>query len=64
MRYDDFTSGDNQDGSFSIHKTFPTPEVLLRNDSIYLHTFIVKTGQSPNPKDRNYFKNQVSFPRN
>ncbi|CAI2334011.1 unnamed protein product [Caenorhabditis sp. 36 PRJEB53466] len=61
MRYDDWTSGDNADGSFTIHKTFPTPEVLLRNESIFLHTFIVKTGQSPNPKDRNYFKNQVVY---
>ncbi|CAP23556.2 Protein CBG03077 [Caenorhabditis briggsae] len=55
MRYDDWTSGENNDGSFT------STELLLRNESLYLHTFIVKTGQSPNPKDRNYFKNQVVY---
>uniref|UniRef100_A0A1I7UG14 Cleft lip and palate transmembrane protein 1 homolog n=1 Tax=Caenorhabditis tropicalis TaxID=1561998 RepID=A0A1I7UG14_9PELO len=61
MKYDDWTSGDNQDGSYTIHKKFATPAALLRNESIYLHTFIVKSGQSPNPKDKNYFKSQVIY---
>lgn len=61
MKYDDWISGDNEDGSHTIHKNFPTPAALLRNDSLWLHTFIVKAGQSPNPKDRNYFKNQIIY---
>ncbi|EYC32464.1 hypothetical protein Y032_0003g1593 [Ancylostoma ceylanicum] len=48
-----------QDGVLVFEKTFPTPEQLLRNQSLYLHVFITKSGHSPNPKDRSYIKREV-----
>ncbi|CAI5455382.1 unnamed protein product [Caenorhabditis angaria] len=61
LRYGDWTGGPENDGSYSIHKTMDTPEVLTRNQSLYMHTFIVKMGQSPNPKDRNHVKREVIY---
>ncbi|EGT53012.1 hypothetical protein CAEBREN_03570 [Caenorhabditis brenneri] len=61
LRYGDWTSGPNGDGSYKFEKTFETPAVLLKNQSYYLHAFIVKTGQSPNPSDRNYIKREVNY---
>ncbi|CAB3400894.1 unnamed protein product [Caenorhabditis bovis] len=61
LRYGDWTSGPNKDGSYVFHKTFQTPDVLLRNNSLYMHTFVVKSGQSPNPKDRNFVKREVIY---
>uniref|UniRef100_F1KWW5 Cleft lip and palate transmembrane protein 1 n=1 Tax=Ascaris suum TaxID=6253 RepID=F1KWW5_ASCSU len=57
--YGDWVSGPNGDGTRSKSATFPTPEVLLNNGSIYAHVFIVKRGQSPDPKDRHYVKREV-----
>ncbi|EPB69900.1 cleft lip and palate transmembrane protein 1 [Ancylostoma ceylanicum] len=50
---------DPPDGVLVFEKTFPTPEQLLRNQSLYLHVFITKSGHSPNPKDRSYIKREV-----
>lgn len=57
--YGDWTSGPNGDGSRLKSSTFPVPQVLLNNGSLYLHVFVVKEGQSPNPKDRHYVKREV-----
>ena len=59
--YGDWTSGPNGDGSRMKSTTFPVPEVLLKNGSFYLHVFIVREGQSPNPKDRHYVKREVIY---
>uniref|UniRef100_A0A8R1I4M3 Cleft lip and palate transmembrane protein 1 n=1 Tax=Caenorhabditis japonica TaxID=281687 RepID=A0A8R1I4M3_CAEJA len=61
LRYGDWTGGPNNDGSYVFKKTFPTPEVLLRNQSLFLHTFIVKSGQSPDPADKNYVRREVIY---
>ncbi|CAP30226.2 Protein CBG10971 [Caenorhabditis briggsae] len=61
LKYGDWTSGPNKDGSYVFEKTFPTPEILLKNQSYYLHAFIVKTGQSPNPSDKNYIRREVVY---
>ncbi|VDD85786.1 unnamed protein product [Enterobius vermicularis] len=59
--YGDWTSGPNGDGSRLKSSTFPVPQVLLNNGSLYLHVFVVKEGQSPNPKDRHYVKREVVY---
>ncbi|CAI2357390.1 unnamed protein product [Caenorhabditis sp. 36 PRJEB53466] len=61
LKYGDWTGGPNNDGSYVLEKTFPTPDVLLRNQSLYLHTFIVKSDQSPNPADKNYLRREVVY---
>ncbi|CAD5221132.1 unnamed protein product [Bursaphelenchus xylophilus] len=57
--FGDWTSGENSDGSRIKSLSFPTPEYLLRNQSIYMHAFIVKAGKSINPKDSNYGGKEV-----
>ncbi|GMT17825.1 hypothetical protein PFISCL1PPCAC_9122, partial [Pristionchus fissidentatus] len=37
-------------------ESIPTPAPLLANQSMHLHVFIVKSGLSINPKDKNYAK--------
>lgn len=59
--YGDWTSGPSGDGSRSKSVTFSTPQVLLNNGSYFIHVFIVKEGQSPNPKDRHYVKREVIY---
>lgn len=61
IRYGDYSIGPEKDGILSFEKTLPTPEVLLRNQSIYLHVFITKSGASPNPRDRTYIKREVVY---
>ncbi|VDK42065.1 unnamed protein product [Anisakis simplex] len=61
LTYGDWTSGPNNDGSVSKSATFPTPSVLLNNGSLFLHVFIVKKGQSPDPRDRHYVKREVIY---
>lgn len=61
LKYGDWTGGPNKDGSYMFEKTFPTPEVLLRNQSLFLHTFIVKSGHSHKPQDKNYVRREVKI---
>uniref|UniRef100_A0AC34PV32 Cleft lip and palate associated transmembrane protein n=1 Tax=Panagrolaimus sp. JU765 TaxID=591449 RepID=A0AC34PV32_9BILA len=60
LSYNDWASGPNNDGSYIKSVNMPTPQVLLNNGSLYLHTYVVKTGRSPNPKDKNFAKRQLS----
>ncbi|KAK5974830.1 Cleft lip and palate transmembrane protein 1, partial [Trichostrongylus colubriformis] len=61
IRYGDYSGGPEKDGTYYFHKTIPTPEVLMRNQSIYLHTFITKSGFSPNPHHPSYVKQEVIY---
>ncbi|GMR41537.1 hypothetical protein PMAYCL1PPCAC_11732, partial [Pristionchus mayeri] len=40
-------------------ESMPTPAPLLSNQSLYLHVFIVKTGLSISPEDKNYAKSSL-----
>ncbi|VDM37406.1 unnamed protein product [Toxocara canis] len=59
--YGDWTSGPNGDGTRFKSASFPTPPALLNNGSMYIHVFIVKRGQSPDPRDRHYVKREVIY---
>ncbi|VDL70731.1 unnamed protein product [Nippostrongylus brasiliensis] len=61
IQYGDYSSGPEKDGILHFKKAMPTPEVLLRNQSIYLHVFITKAGSSPNPRDRTYMKREIVY---
>ncbi|PAV87024.1 hypothetical protein WR25_12697 isoform A [Diploscapter pachys] len=61
LKYGDYSSGPDKDGTLVFQRTIPTPEVLLRNESLFLHVFITKSGQSPDPKDRNYIRREVVY---
>lgn len=47
--YGDWTSGPNGDGTYSFSIQFEPSTALQNNGSIYLHTFVVKEGKSPDP---------------
>ena len=54
--YGDWTAGLNGDGSFEKSTKLKISEAVMNNGSIYMHTFIVRSGYSPNPADENYDK--------
>lgn len=49
LMYGDWYSGPNNDGIFTQELEIPVPEVVQNNGSFYLHTFLVRTGDSPDP---------------
>ncbi|TMS37155.1 hypothetical protein L596_004147 [Steinernema carpocapsae] len=59
--YGDWTSGPNGDGSIVKSVTLPTPEVLLRNGSLYLHVFVSKHGKTHNSKRKAYVGGEVMY---
>ncbi|VDM64299.1 unnamed protein product, partial [Angiostrongylus costaricensis] len=61
IRYGDYSIGPKKDGILVFQKTFATPEALLRNQSIYLHVFITKSGHSPNPRHRSHVAREVVY---
>ncbi|VDK63310.1 unnamed protein product, partial [Cylicostephanus goldi] len=59
IKYGDYSAGPEKDGTLVFEKTLPTPEPLMRNQSLYLHVFITKAGHSPNPRERSFIKREV-----
>ena len=47
--YGDWTSGPNGDGTYEFSTSFEPSQQLQNNGSIYLHSFIVRNGKSPDP---------------
>lgn len=60
LKYGDWTSGENSDGTYAIEKEVPITNNMKNNGSLYLHAFIVRSGLSPDPTANNYAKNQMS----
>ncbi|XP_044743143.1 cleft lip and palate transmembrane protein 1 homolog [Chrysoperla carnea] len=63
--YGDWYSGENGDGSYTYYEKIPTNEKIRNNGSIFMHSYIVQTGKSPNPKslDGNYAGPYKSYMR-
>ena len=49
LEYGDWYSGENGDGTYSFSASFPASENVKNNGSIYIHTFMVRAGKSPDP---------------
>lgn len=49
LAYGDWTAGPNQDGIFTYSTKIYPSEKVRNNGSIYIHSFVVKSGQSPDP---------------
>uniref|UniRef100_A0A182K1E8 Uncharacterized protein n=1 Tax=Anopheles christyi TaxID=43041 RepID=A0A182K1E8_9DIPT len=47
--YGDWYGGRDGDGIFTLNTQIKASEQLMNNGSIYLHTYVTKTGLSPNP---------------
>jgi len=59
--YGDWTSGPSGDGSIVKSVSIPTPDVLLRNGSLYLHVFVSKHGKTHNSKRKGYDRHEVVY---
>ena len=51
LTYGDWYSGENGDGTYSFSSKFDVSEKLQNNGSIYLHSYVVAPGKSPDPSD-------------
>lgn len=56
LEYGDWTSGPNSDGTFSMEKNIPITPELRNNGSLFLHAYVTRSGESPNPLAPNYAK--------
>ncbi|XP_059485713.1 putative lipid scramblase CLPTM1 [Neocloeon triangulifer] len=61
LMYGDWTSGPEQDGSYSTSFSFPTSQKLRNNGSIFLHVYVTKAGRSPDPKSPKYVGKDVAY---
>ncbi|XP_013191138.2 putative lipid scramblase CLPTM1 [Amyelois transitella] len=60
--YGDWYGGPNGDGTFTHSLNFKASDTLKNNGSIYLHVFIVPTGKSPDPNDKqNYALGRYTY---
>lgn len=49
LMYGDWHSGENGDGTYSFNTKFKTSNALRHNGSIYLHSYVTKSGKFPDP---------------
>jgi len=49
LTYGDWSMGENSNSIFEYSTQFPISEGVQNNGSVYLHSFIVKAGKSPDP---------------
>lgn len=49
MKYGDWSQGENEDSLFEFSTQIAASDSVQNNGSLYLHTFIVRAGKSPDP---------------
>jgi len=49
LTYGDWTMGENSDSIFEFSSQFAISEAVQNNGSVYMHSFIVRGGKSPDP---------------
>lgn len=59
--YGDWYSGIEGDGTYTYENDVNITDTLKNNGSLYLHGYITRMGYSPNPKDKNYAKQELSY---
>ncbi|CAG9838081.1 unnamed protein product [Diabrotica balteata] len=60
LKYGDWTSGKDKDGSYTIEKQVPITAHMKNNGSLFIHAYLVRSGYSPDPEAKNFAKNQMS----
>lgn len=53
--YGDWSAGPDYDGSYTFSTSIEPTNALKNNGSIYLHVFVVRTGKSPDPRDKEIY---------
>lgn len=59
--YGDWYSGMNGDGSYTVKKDLEITEKMRNNGSLYLHAYITRLGESPDPSSKVYGKSFVTY---
>ncbi|KRT78761.1 hypothetical protein AMK59_7732 [Oryctes borbonicus] len=59
--YGDWYSGTHGDGTYSFEKDINVTDNLRNNGSLYLHSYITQMGYSPNPRDKNFAKQEICY---
>uniref|UniRef100_A0A1I8QDB9 Cleft lip and palate transmembrane protein 1 homolog n=1 Tax=Stomoxys calcitrans TaxID=35570 RepID=A0A1I8QDB9_STOCA len=59
LTYGDWKSGPNRDGTYYHHVNVKATPKLMTNGSIYLHVFVTKQGESPDPNSPYFARNSV-----
>lgn len=54
LKYGDWYSGVNKDGTYVIQKNVPITPYMRNNGSLFIHAFLTKAGLSPDPKAKNF----------
>lgn len=52
--YGDWSSGPTNNGEYFAEINFPLSNNVQNNGTLWLHVYVVLSGQSPNPSDKNY----------
>lgn len=52
--YGDWNEGPFGDGTFVFETDYPISENIRNNGSLYLHAYVTKRGDNPNPKSKNF----------
>jgi len=61
LMYGDWTSGKDNDGVYNFEKELEVTDHIKNNGSVYLHAYLTRFGESPDPKARNYGRNQICY---
>lgn len=59
--YGDWYSGISGDGTYTFESDINISDNLKNNGSLYLHGYVTRMGYSPDPKDKNYAKQEISY---
>lgn len=59
--YGDWTGGPNKDGTFDVEKDVVITDNLKNNGSLFMHVYVTRLGNSPDPRAKNYNADQMSY---
>ncbi|KAL4237426.1 Cleft lip and palate transmembrane protein 1 like protein [Mactra antiquata] len=63
LKYGDWESGPQGDGTHIFSGSIPATPTVQNNGSIYLHVYIVKEGNSPNPANKDLYRKRDTIYR-
>ncbi|XP_055920317.1 putative lipid scramblase CLPTM1 [Eupeodes corollae] len=63
LTYGDWVSGPNSDGTYTHSLKIKASEKLMNNGSIYLHSYVTRAGESPDPKSPYFGKKYMGYTR-
>ncbi|UYV65288.1 CLPTM1 [Cordylochernes scorpioides] len=60
ITYGDWTGGPNGNSIYDVETSFPISEHVQNNGSVWLHVYLVKYGNSPDPSDKGRYHRQTT----